>query len=78
MEAGVPQKPPDIETQTLKCSLELHLAQGVASLKNNTSIELRTGALAKVSCFSRGSILSSLCYFALRDEVSPSVGLELS
>lgn len=76
--AGVPQKSPDIETQTLKCSLELHLAQGVASLKNNTSIKLGTGALAKVSCFSRGLILSSLHCFVLRDEVSPSIGLELS
>lgn len=42
------------------------------------SVELGTGALAKVSCFSRGLILSSLCRFVLRDEVSPSVGLELS
>lgn len=82
----MPQKPPDIETQTLKSSLELHLTQGVASLKKNihkkkitfTSVELGTGALAKVSCFSRGLILSSLRSFVLRDEVSPSVGLELS
>lgn len=74
----MPQKPPDIETQTLKCRLELRLTQGVASLKNDTSIELGTGALAKVSCFSRGLILPLLHCFVLRDEVPPSVGLELS